>query len=339
MRFRAAVLVESRRDLEILDVDLHDRLKSGQVLIRILKTAICGSQLGEIDAIKGSDQYLPHMLGHEAIAIVEDSGDSKKVSNGDCVVVHWTKASGLSGQSPKYFCEGKQINAGQVTTFSEFSVVSENRITPIIGYEPKFDNLYSTVGCAHLTAYGVLRNILKIKRGSKILVVGGGGIGQAVIIQALLNQIEDIDVIESHANRRNYCKQLGATRVVSSFTRDELIEYDGIIECTGSKAMIEDSYSSLKVSGALALVGVTPKNVKIEIDPMPLHYGKSIIGVYGGSVKPSRDIPRILSLFSQQESIVDQLHYHLYSLDEINSAIHSMRAGITVGRAIVEIKM
>ena len=42
--------------------------------------------------------------------------------------------------------------------------------------------------------------------------------------------------------------------------------------------------------------------------------------------------------FSESKT-VDQLHYHLYSLDEINSAIHSMRAGITVGRAIVEIKM
>ena len=336
MRFKAAVLVKSERDLEILEVDFRDRLQSGQVLVKILKTAICGSQIGEIDAIKGPDLFLPHMLGHEAIAIVEDSGKSRKVSNGDRVIVHWTKAPGLSGQNPQYVCKGKQISAGQVTTFSEFSVVSENRITPIFGYESKFDNLYSTIGCAHLTAFGVLNNLLKIKSGSQLLVVGGGGIGQAVITQALLHQIADVDVIERHANRRRYCEQLGAKKSMAFFIREEIDKYDAIVECTGSKEMIEASYSRLTESGALALVGVTPKNVKIEIDPMPLHYGNSIIGVFGGNVEPSRDIPRILSSFDQQESLLNPILYDIYSLDNINGAIHSMREGISMGRTIVE---
>lgn len=336
MRFKAAVLVESKRDLEILDVEFRDRLQSGQVLVKILKTAICGSQLGEIDAIKGPDRFLPHMLGHEAIAIVEDGGNSRKVSNGDRVIVHWTKASGLNGQNPKYVCTGKQINAGQVTTFSEYSVVSENRITPIVEYKSKFNNLYATVGCAHLTAFGVLNNLLNVGIGSKLLVVGGGGIGQAVITQALINQIENVNVIEKHANRRRYCEQLGARKTMSSFTSEKDDEYDAIIECTGSKEMIEDSYSRLTVSGELALVGVTPENTKIEIDPMPLHYGKSIIGVFGGNVEPSRDIPQILNLFDQRESLLNRIHYETFSIDDINIAISSMREGVSLGRAIVE---
>jgi hypothetical protein len=33
--------------------------------VKIHFTGICGSQIGEINGVKGPDQYLPHLLGHE----------------------------------------------------------------------------------------------------------------------------------------------------------------------------------------------------------------------------------------------------------------------------------
>ena len=40
----------------------------------MLYTTICGAQINEIDAVKGPDKFLPHLLGHEAAATVIETG-------------------------------------------------------------------------------------------------------------------------------------------------------------------------------------------------------------------------------------------------------------------------
>ncbi len=73
MKTIAAVLVEQRKPLEIAEIEVPV-LCFGQVLVHIKATRICGSQLGEIDGVKGPDRYLPHLLGHEAGGLVLEVG-------------------------------------------------------------------------------------------------------------------------------------------------------------------------------------------------------------------------------------------------------------------------
>ena len=51
-----------------------DELLPGQVFVKIDYSGICGAQINEIDAVKGIDQYLPHLLGHEGVGTVLESG-------------------------------------------------------------------------------------------------------------------------------------------------------------------------------------------------------------------------------------------------------------------------
>ena len=62
---KAAILEKSRNPLIIDDVQLPAELLAGQVLVKVKYSGICGAQLNEIDAAKGPDRFLPHMLGHE----------------------------------------------------------------------------------------------------------------------------------------------------------------------------------------------------------------------------------------------------------------------------------
>ena len=73
MKTRAAILVESRKPLEVDEIELPP-VGPGHVLVKILYTTICGAQINEIDAVKGPDKFLPHLLGHEASGFVEDVG-------------------------------------------------------------------------------------------------------------------------------------------------------------------------------------------------------------------------------------------------------------------------
>ena len=100
---KAAILVESKQPLAIADIDLPDHLDVGQVLVKLEYSGICGAQINEIDAVKGEDNFLPHLLGHEGSGIVMDIGSGvSTVEVGDHVVLHWRPSSGIQSAPPKY---------------------------------------------------------------------------------------------------------------------------------------------------------------------------------------------------------------------------------------------
>ena len=116
---KAAILVKSKKPLIIDDVKIPSSLEYGQVLVKVCYSGICGAQINEIDAVKGKDKFLPHLLGHEGSGIVEKVGPGvTRVNNGDHVVLALRKV--LEPKSnPKIFMKGRKLNAGWVTTFSE----------------------------------------------------------------------------------------------------------------------------------------------------------------------------------------------------------------------------
>ena len=63
--FQAAILARSREPLIVDEVSLPERLLAGQVLVKVRFSGVCGAQLNEIEAAKGPDKFLPHLLGHE----------------------------------------------------------------------------------------------------------------------------------------------------------------------------------------------------------------------------------------------------------------------------------
>ncbi len=71
---RAAILAQSRQPLVVDEIALPDALDVGQVLVKVLYTTICGAQINEIEAVKGPDKFLPHLLGHEGGGVVERIG-------------------------------------------------------------------------------------------------------------------------------------------------------------------------------------------------------------------------------------------------------------------------
>src|SRR3989344_7121075 len=128
MKTKAAVLYKVGQPLVIENLQIPP-LERGQVLVQVKASGICRSQLNEILGNKGVDKYLPHLLGHEGSGRVIKIGPGvTKVKPRDHVVLSWIKSRGIEGKSPKYKLKNKIINAGPVATFSEYAIVSENRL-------------------------------------------------------------------------------------------------------------------------------------------------------------------------------------------------------------------
>src|ERR1043166_8095038 len=176
----AAILARSREPLVVDEIALPEALEAGQVLVKILHTSICGAQINEIEAAKGPDKFLPHLLGHEASGRVIETGPGvTNVRAGDTVVLHWRPGLGIQCPTPAYKWRGAKLNAGWVTTFNEYAVISENRMTPI---SPDYNlKLAPLLGCAVTTAAGVINNDAKVKIGESVVVFGVGGVGLNVV--------------------------------------------------------------------------------------------------------------------------------------------------------------
>jgi S-(hydroxymethyl)glutathione dehydrogenase/alcohol dehydrogenase len=335
--FKAAVLTESNRPLELLNLIVPENIESNQVLIKIDLAALCGSQVGEILAIKGTDQYLPHLLGHEAIASVLKVGsDVINIAVGDKVIAHWMKNQKNDSNSISYSTvDFEKINAGQVAIFSEVAIVSENRLTKINSQLK--NELLAVIGCGFLTSYGVLKRDLKVSNSSngKILILGFGGIGQIVyLLGRKLSQLE-FSVLDYNELNLEKAIQLGVKKSFKELDALDSAEFDFIIDTTGNVKIIERAYQLLSKGGTICLVGVTSSGSKISIDPMPLHYGQKIIGSFGGQAVPEEDIPEIINLIESDPIWFQNSIGERFELDAINEAIETLREGKNTGKILI----
>jgi S-(hydroxymethyl)glutathione dehydrogenase / alcohol dehydrogenase len=342
---KAAILVEQRQPLVIDEVELPRQLEVGQVLVKVHHTGICGSQLGEIAGVKGPDAYLPHLMGHEASGTVKAVGPGvKHVKPDDVVVLHWRKGAGIQADPPAYTWNGKRVNAGWITTFNEYAIVSENRCTAI----PSDCDLEvaALFGCAVTTGFGVVENDAQVRIGEAVVVFGAGGIGLNIVQAASMVSAYPIIAVDLLNSRLELAEQLGATHTINSNeeSAEERIQeilggnlVDVFIDNTGSPKIIEMGYLLTKGTGRVILVGVPQKGKNISIYSLPLHFGKRMTGSQGGQCQPEEDIPRYLKLYQQKRIQLNGLISKRYSLEQINEAMDAMRDGSLAGRCLVNL--
>ncbi len=340
---KAAILVEQKTPLVVADVALPEKLSFGQVLLKVHYSGVCGSQINEIDGAKGPDRFLPHLLGHEGSGTVLDIGPGvKTVKKEDRVVMHWRPSDGLQSEPPTYKWDGRQVNAGWVTTFNEYAVVSENRLTVI----PKdFDlRLAPLLGCAVTTAMGVINNDARVKIGQSVVVFGVGGVGLNIVQAASMVSAYPIVAVDLYDAKLEMAERFGATYTLKSDRTTspaagirQIVGGQGadvVIDTTGNGRVIELAYELTHPDGKTILVGVPMKGDHISIYSLPLHFNKVLTGSHGGSSEPHIDIPRYIRLHEAGKMNLEGLITHEFSLDEINRAIRMMREG-SVGRCLI----
>jgi len=340
---KAAILVELGKPLVVDEVELPLSLEVGQVLVKIHYSGICGSQLGEISGAKGVDNYLPHLLGHEASGTVLEIGPGvKQVKPGNKVVLHWRKGLGIEGAPPLYQWQGKKLNAGWITTFNEYAIVSENRVTPIPSDSDM--EVAALFGCAVTTGFGVVENNARVRIGESVVVFGAGGIGLNIVQASSLVSAYPIIAVDIYDNKLELAKLMGATHVINSSScdaRQAILDIvgnagvDAFIDNTGQPAIIELGYQMTKPQGRVTLVGVPRKGNTINIYSLPLHFGKGLSGSHGGEAVPNVDIPRYQNLFTAGRIKLRELLTERMLLDDINIALEMMRSGKTSGRCLI----
>jgi S-(hydroxymethyl)glutathione dehydrogenase/alcohol dehydrogenase len=344
MSMKAAVLVKQNAPLELYEVDLP-KLDVGQVLVRVEHSGICGKQIDEITGRQGEDRFIPHLLGHEGGGEVLEIGPGvTKVKSGDRVVMHWVKSSGIDSHPPRFNYKGQVLSAGWVTTFSDFTIASENRLTPVASDVPS--DVCALLGCAVTTGLGIVFNNAKLLPGQSMAVFGVGGVGLNVVQGADLVSAYPIVAIDRNDDKLDFARKFGATHTLNAdkvdvgaalkdISKDR--GFDAVVDTTGLNRVRELAYDMTHPkSGVTVLCGVPFSSDRLAIDSFPLHMGRRLVGSHGGDTVPETDIPRYVELYRHGKLKLVELITNRFGLAEVNEAVEMVRAGRACGRCVIE---
>lgn len=333
---KAAVLIEIDKPLAIKEVELTE-LQVGQVLVKILVSGLCGAQLHEIRGHKGNAKFLPHLMGHEGCGIVEEVGPGvTTVKVGDKVVMHWRPGSGIEAPFPSYVMDGKSMSSGKVTTLSEYSIVSENRLTVVPQDTPP--ELCAILGCALTTAMGIIDNEVDLKFGESVAVIGTGGVGLNLIQASSMKSACPIIAVDNNISKKDLCVDMGAQEFYTSIDQIQ-DKVDIVIDTTGIPEVISRGISILSNTGRMILVGQPAPGKFVEVmNAVNLFngIGQSIKATQGGKTNPQEDIPRYVKLYQKGLLDINKLITHTFMLDEVNDAFDLLKTG-NAGRIMIKI--
>src|SRR5262249_21160376 len=164
--------------------------------------------------------------------------------------------------------------------------------------------------------------------GSRVCVIGAGGIGLAAIQAARIAGASMVIVVDVTESKLETARQLGATATVNAAATDDVVEAvkelsgggaDYSFEAIGRKATAEQAFEVLDVGGTATVIGMVPDDQKLEIRAMDLLSEKRLQGSMMGSNQFRVDIPRLLAMYLEGRLDLDTMVSKTLTLEEVNA--------------------
>jgi Zn-dependent alcohol dehydrogenase len=349
IKFNSAVLFEQGGPLEVVSLGLDNPLTEGQVLVRMVASTICGSQLLEIEGLKGNARFMPHALGHEGFGEVLEIGSGVRTVNvGDFVVAHWKKGAGLETAPIDFYLDGsRRVGAGPITTFSELSVIAENRLTTVS--KNTVPSVGALMGCALSTGFSAVTKELGLLSGESVLVFGAGGVGISVAIAARNVGAGSIVVVDRGKSKREFALANGATGYVdidSAFWDEACLSnnkgypFHRVVEATGAPVVRSQIARFLSDGGTALMLGQSNPAEMVSLGSQSELFGQSHGKTFkfsqGGSFSPQNDLASYLEIAKGAiPPLSDSMISRTGRLSEINELVATMTAGLA-GRPLID---
>ncbi|MCD9874457.1 NAD(P)-dependent alcohol dehydrogenase [Streptomyces guryensis] len=354
---RAAVVESGGAPFTLADVEL-DEPGPHEAVVRMVATGLCHTDLGVAGG--GLPFPLPGVLGHEGAGVVEAVGPAVTgIAPGDHVVLSFTSCGecrNCHGGHPAYCATWLPLNLlggrradgtstisrdgtplgghffGQ-SSFAERALVDERSLVKVDADVPL--ESIAPLGCGVQTGVGAVWNVLKPVTGSTIVVLGAGAVGLSAVMAAALTPATRIVAVDKVGERLSLAKELGATHTVNVGEADlgeALAEItggqgaDGIVETTGSVAVLRQGVDALAARGTLVVVGAPPFGSEVALDVNGLLGGKQVVGLTLGDAETQTFIPSLVQLVKEGRLPLHRL-ISTYPFAEIDQAVRDMGAG------------
>jgi threonine dehydrogenase-like Zn-dependent dehydrogenase len=299
------VVFPGDRHCEVGDFPVPDPAH-GEVLVRIMATGICGSDLH----VYRSTGSAPQIAGHEPCGVVEAVGPGVvRLKPGDRVSVHHHQGCGVCpacARGETVACQSDQCYGySRPGSFAEYTCAGERNCILLPDSVSFIDGAF--MACVGGTAFAALRR-LGVAAHDSLAVFGLGPVGLSCIVlgRALGLRVVGVDVLRERVALATACgahaavdaSDADAVAAVRDFSRVPGVTWmdgiDFIIETSGATAAREWIIPSLRREGKAAIVGVG--STERVINPSDIH-GRACT-ILGSVVFPlgwSWDLARFLA--------------------------------------------
>ena len=305
---------------------------SKDIEIEILYCGVCHSDLHTARNDWGGTNY-PAVPGHEIVGRVTNTGSEvTKLKVGDlaavgCLVDSCRQCDSCQHDLEQYCSNGftgtyngldKHLGGHTLGGYSEKVVVEEHFVLKV----PVNLDLAAVAPllCAGITTWSPLRH-WKVGKGSKLAVVGLGGLGH-MAIKLAKGLGAEVTLFSRTPDKIQDALDLGADEVIISTDNNQMNavkgKFDLIIDTVPYGHNVNPYVSTLNFSGTLVLVGYLG-GLEPVLNTVPLILGrKSVAGSLIGGIAETQE----LLDFCGEHNIVSEIE--IIKIEEINEAYERM---------------
>lgn len=331
MKVKAFGTESANQDLKEMTI-LRREVTADDVEIDILYCGVCHSDLHTTRNDWGGTIY-PAVPGHEIVGRVTKVGNAvSKFKIGDlvgvgCLVDSCRNCESckkdleqycLSGSTGTYNGKDKFLGGHTFGGYSEKVIVDENFV--LLVPENLDIKAVAPLLCAGITTWSPLKH-WNVEAGSKVAVVGLGGLGH-MAIKLAKGLGADVTLFSRSANKIEDATKLGADAVVISTDAEQMKsvkgKFDLIIDTVPYDHDVNPYVTTLNISGTLVLVGYIGA-LGTPLNTVPLVMGRKAVAasVIGGI----RETQEMLD-FCGEHNIVSDVE--MIDMQNINDAYERM---------------
>ena len=357
---RAALFTEMDGELSVEDVTPVDP-GPRDVVVHITASGLCHSDLSVINGTLPMPP--PAILGHEGTGVVEAVGSEVTgLKKGDRVIGSFIPACGAC-----WFCLHDKSNLCENTytvmanpratradgtplptmtglgTFADMMTCAEMSLVKVDTDLP--DEQLALIGCGVTTGVGAALNTAQVEPGASVVVIGCGGVGQAVIQGARIAGAARIIAVDPVPLKRETALKLGATDTIDPNEGDIVQQVQALtggrgsdyaFEVIGVPDLITQAFNCVRNGGTAVAVGVPKFDQMVSLPTFPLVLGeKRLLGTVYGSAQVRREFPRLVELVETGRLDIGDMVSRTISLDEINKGFDAMKNGEVIRSVIV----
>ena len=341
---RAMAITEYGAPLERIEVP-EPQLRSGQALIEVLTCGVCFSDVktahGQMPFSK--ELKLPHLPGHEICGQVLDTDPPGALEPGTNVVVyHVWPCQGCSRcrAGEDNLCVNPQAWVG----FTHSGGFQDRLLVPldrVVAVPDSIDPIRAApMTCALGTAYRATVTRGGVAAGSRVVVIGLGGVGIHVLQIARAAGALAVG-LDTSQQAVKVARGLGldARRADDPDTHGQLVAESGgegvdvVIDTVGYESTVQQANRLVRPGGRIVAVGYSP-TINFSL-PSP-RFVLEEIQLLGSRYVKLDELERAIMLVAdgRVEIVVDSVK----PLEAANEAFDSLEAGDVVGRVVLDVR-
>ena len=336
MRMTAVIKEKRDKGCKLTTSEIPNQLGPKDVLIKVLATSICGTDVHIYKWDKWSQGRVqpPNIMGHEfAGEVIKIGKDVTKVKLGDIVSSETHLVCGtceFCKRGEYHICENTKIIGvdtdgcfAEYIKMPEFNLIVNNR-----DVDPKYLSIQEPLGNA-------VHTMLHFDIVDKdVAVVGCGPIGLMGVNIAKAMKSKKIIAIEVNPYRIELAKKLGADVVINPKEEDVIKRVleetngkgvDVVTEFSGNKSAIESAFKYVKPGGKMSMLGITEDEITFDLSNDFVFKGITMYGVVGRLLFDTWD--KVSYLINHHMLDLEDIVTHTLPLEDVEKGMEIMMSG------------